>query len=352
MRISKLKNLFSYSKYKKLRNDFSSPWRALLASSGLFKTKWNLHTKQGHEFVTDRSDLPAWKEYFNSIDCKVEISADRFHVIPHDNSVPDYYIKGANQCFTSQPQRWVKNNNPPIIDELEKAEQSFYSQHGEDGVLEYLMNRIPNKNSFIVEFGAYDGICMSNSRYWIHNHGWSAYLIEADDRFYRDLEKLYQHESRVKIEHTMVTEDNINQLFHNAQVPYDFEILSIDIDSIDYYIWKAITEFVPRIVVIEYNAAIPPDVEYVIAKDKVAVYAGTEKEGASILSFYKLAREKNYHLVYAELSGANLFFVHDSCIEYLDNLDLTPAQIYQAPQFGVLAGGAAPNGRGYLLTKK
>ena len=153
---------------------------------------------------------------------------------------------------------------------------------------------------------------MSNSRYWIKEKGWTAYLIEADTRFYKGLSRLYKGHNRVKYQKAMVDENNINVLFKDADVPKDFEILSIDIDSIDYYVWEALTDFTPKVVMIEYNSSILPDKEYVVPRDKVFEYAGTEKEGASILSFFKLGKSKGYHLVYVNYQGQIyfLFMIH------------------------------------------
>ncbi|MCK4951730.1 MAG: hypothetical protein KAS48_07915, partial [Gammaproteobacteria bacterium] len=224
---------------------------------------------------------------------------------------------------------------------------SVYSQHGEDGVIEALLGKISSVGNYIVEFGAYDGICMSNSRYWIKEKGWSALLIEADPRFYSKLHDLYKDNRKVETIKSFVTTENINDLFRNAGVPQDLDILSIDIDSIDYYVWEALTEFCPKIVVIEYNSTMLPDQKYIVEKDKAVEYSGTSREGASILSLYELGKSKGYQLVYAELSGGNLFFVHEQYMQYFDVDEVLPEDVYQPSQFGVLCGGVAPNGRGY-----
>jgi hypothetical protein len=99
--------------------------------------------------------------------------------------------------------------------------------------------------------------------------------------------------------------------------------------------------------VVEYNSSIAPDIEYVVPKQDAARLSGTAREGASLLSWYKLGLEKGYRLVYGELTGSNLFFVHESCLSQIDVSGIEPADVYQPPQFGLLAGGIAPNGRGY-----
>ena len=346
MRLRYLKNIFNHSRLARLRQDFANPLKALIACSGIFDRPWKLQTTQGFRFITDRSDLPVWKEYFYQRNASVEIEKDLFQITPNDSSISAYYIKGASLCYTYEPQRWLDTKHP-LVSQLESAESSVYSQNGEDGVLQFLVDRLPQKQRFIVEFGAYDGVEMSNSRYWIEDRGWSGYLIESDKRFYHDLHKLYRNNGLIKTENTLVTEENINALFKAAGVPQNFDILSIDIDSIDYYVWQSLTEFSPRIVVIEHNSCFLPPQEYVVPKHRALALSGTSKEGASLQSMYLLGKRKGYHLAYAELSGSNLFFVHESCLPYIDCADITPEDVYQTPQFGLISGGIAPNGRGY-----
>lgn len=349
MRLSKLGNLFSLTKYRRLQRDFRNPLTALLAASGLLKKTFRLYDKTNHAYCINRNDQAIWQAYFDSKECEVIPEDGLFRIVPRNPAHPVYHVAGCNYCFTHHPQRWnTALYQSPLAQQLEHAERRVFSQHGEDGVLEYLFRSIPTRKPTIIEFGAYDGLYMSNSRNLIHHHGWHALLIEADNRFYKDLHALYQGHAAVVTVNSMVTPENINQLFAEHGIARDFDVLSIDIDSIDYYVWQALIDFTPKVVVIEYNSTILPDVEYVVDPGKVAEYGGTSREGASLLSLYNLGKRKGYELVYSELSGANLFFVHQDYLQYFSYQPLSPEALYQPPQFGVLAGGVAPNGRGYL----
>jgi hypothetical protein len=348
MRPGDLIRMFDIGRYRKLRQDFKTPLRALYAASGAPKASQPLVTREGNIMKVGRGDLPLWQAYFSGHDCRIEIEGDLFKVTPGNKNHSVYFVKGGSQGVSYQPHRWQRRDERnPLLDELEASERRVYSQHGEDGVIQSLLDHIPAKHQFVVEFGAYDGICMSNSRYLLADKEWGGFLIEADKRFYAGLSRLYAHNERVKLHNGFVTEENINELFSRAGVPRDFEVLSIDIDSIDYYVWRGLTEFQPKIVIVEYNSSIAPDVDYVVPKSDAVKLSGTSREGASLLAWYKLGLEKGYHLVYGELSGANLFFVHESCSPYLNYTGIEPIDVYQPPQFGVLAGGVAPNGRGY-----
>lgn len=145
----------------------------------------------------------------------------------------------------------------------------------------------------------------------------------------------------------MLTIANINQVFNVANVPTDFDFLCVDVDGLDYYLWQALTDYTPSIVMVEYNSIIAPSQSYVMPEHKANDWSGTSKEGASLLSFCKLGKKKGYIPIYTELSGANLFFIHKRHKTLFDTTDITIDMLYQPPQFGILAGGDAPNGRGY-----
>lgn len=332
-----------------MKRDFYDPLKALLASSGLFKGTYELHTIKGEKIYVNREDLPIWEEYFQPSVCQVSIQDNLFKIDPFNTKIKSYFIKGTQQCITYRPKRENEEDIArfELIKVLDKSEKQVYSQYHEDGIIEKLLERIELKNRFIVEFGAYDGIKMSNSRYWIEQENWNAFLIEPDKRHFSKLWKLYKDAKNVRIMSAFVTPENITALFNSAEVPKDFEVLSIDIDSIDYYVWDALYDFQPKIVIIEYNSSYPPDYEYIVKRKDAIRYSGTAQGGSSILSLYKLGKKKGYNLIYGDLIGNNLYFIHDSCKNFLNLKDLSPEDVYQPPQFGLLSGGTAPNGRGY-----
>lgn len=351
MRIKYLPNLFRFHRLTRLRCDFHQPFTALLASSGMFSRSFKLSAKDGSSLTVNGHDRLLWHAYFKQEQCKVSIKDEKFHVIPQDDHIPAYSISPGHNRITFNPQRWNQDClNSPLIKHLQQSEKSVFSQHGEDGVIAALLKYIPAKHNFLVEFGAHDGTNMSNSRHLIKDKGWSAFLIEADKRFFAQLNNLYQDHACVKTQMTLITPENIDDLFTAAGVPEDFEIMSVDIDSIDYFVWQGLNKFTPKIVIVEYNSIVPSDIEYIVARDNAIKLGATSKEGASLLAYERLAKKKGYRLIYTELSGTNAFFIHESCKQYFADVDwsqLTSANLLQPPQYGVLAGGKAINGRGY-----
>jgi len=209
---------------------------------------------------------------------------------------------------------------------LQQYERKVYSQNWEDGVIEKIFEVIKTTNKYYVEFGV-ENANECNTRNLRENCGWTGLLMDGG---YENKEiGLYQE---------FITAENINELFRKYNVPQEFDLLSIDIDYNDFYIWKNLDEiYQPRVVIIEYNASHLPTEDKVVKYDPNAVWDTTNYFGASIRALYNLGKRKGYSLIYAENQGVNLFFVKSSLlskIEYsfkdTDNVFL----IYNSPQYG------------------
>ena len=185
-----------------------------------------------------------------------------------------------------------------LFDDLRRHEASVHSQCGEDGVLLRLFDRIGPTNRFFVEFGAKDGRHWSNTANLRLHHGWSGLLMEGGERAVEPL-----------VKREFVTAENVNALFEKYRVPATFDLLSIDIDGNDYWIWQAIDRFVPRVVVIEYNIFFHPGACLTIPYRADFVWDEGTFHGASLAALRKLGSEKGYALVYADRWAPNAFFV-------------------------------------------
>jgi hypothetical protein len=172
-----------------------------------------------------------------------------------------------------------------------------YSQHGESNLLNELINKIGTENKFCVEFGASDGYWFSNVRMFL-DMGWQGLQMEGS---------IESPVNGVKKEY--ITKENINELFKKYNVPHYFDILSIDIDGNDYWVWKEIKNE-PNVVIIEYNSNFSKSDSYVLEYDPNQSFDGSYAYSASFLAMKKLGEEKGYYL-YSENSYCNLIFVHE-----------------------------------------
>lgn len=192
-----------------------------------------------------------------------------------------------------------------------------YSQNGEDGLLLYIFSKIGTTNRRFVEFGIGGGIECNTANLSI-NHGWNGLLIDGDKNNVRRA-KYYYHSrpeikpSQVRIVQSFVTAKNINRLLSDNGIKGEIDLLSIDIDGNDYWVWKAIDDVRPRVVVIEYNASLCPDTSLTIKYDpQFSVpkkYPRFWYHGASLAALAKLGNSKGYVLVGADSTGTNAFFV-------------------------------------------
>ncbi|HEB91470.1 MAG TPA: hypothetical protein ENI85_17985 [Deltaproteobacteria bacterium] len=190
--------------------------------------------------------------------------------------------------------------------DLEASAESRFSQGGEDGVLLHLFARIGTACRYFVEFGAWDGQHLSNTANLRLNHGWTGLLMEDSDRADGDL-----------VRRERVDAGNVESLFRRHGVPTEFDLLSIDIDGNDYWVWKAIRTFSPRVVIVEYNIFFRPGMAKTIAYDADHVWDKKgygRYHGASLAAFERLGREKGYVLAYTEPYCPNAIFVREDLL--------------------------------------
>ena len=188
---------------------------------------------------------------------------------------------------------------------LLKWRRNITSQNGEDGIIEHLISCIGHSSDrYVVEFGAWDGKHLSNVYNLITKKGYSGCLIEADQERFDSLRANFGGSSGITCLNKIVHfegNDTLDNILANIKAPLDIDVLSIDIDGVDWFVWQAVRLFTPRIVVIEFNPSIPNDVAFVQARDM------TISQGCSLLSLVQLGKVKGYELVAA--TSCNAIFV-------------------------------------------
>jgi hypothetical protein len=207
---------------------------------------------------------------------------------------------------------------PPLCaGELEWAEFRRYSQNGEDGILLRIFSIIATTDCRFVEIGSGDATECNTRNLW-EAWGWSGLLIEGDATLAAAAEA--RSPEQVTVRHSFVHAENIDQVIESGGVHGQIDLLSIDIDGNDYWVWRAIDAVSPRVVVIEYNAAFGPLVSATVPYDRERVadfgHALADRVycGASLTALVRLGTEKGYVLVGCDSSGVNAFFVRRDCL--------------------------------------
>jgi hypothetical protein len=229
--------------------------------------------------------------------------------------------------------------------DLAQHERKVFSQFGEDGVIEKIFEIIEPTTKYAVEFGAYDGVTASNMRNLVVHRGWRTFQIEGVKELADKLKKNYKDYPDTKTLEAWVWPGNVEILFEEAGVPKDLDFLVIDIDSNDYYVWRAIHEFRPKVVMLEINVLFPPPQKMVIDFHPMNYWDGKDYQGASIQSYYELGKRKGYELIYQMKDGGNVFFVDEKYYPRFGIRDNSPTKIFRPPADWVKAFDTSPQGR-------
>ena len=191
---------------------------------------------------------------------------------------------------------------------LTEFELRCFSQHGEDGVIAELLHRLGESNRFFVEFGIESGR-EGNCVFLADVLGWSGLFIEAEEQHFSELSDKYAANTAVRTLRANVTPQNIESSSLTPASPSEPDLLSIDIDGQDYWVWEALEQHRPRILVIEYNAALPTGRQLVQPRENAEGWDGTDYFGASLDALCALADRKGYTLAHTDLAAVNAFFV-------------------------------------------
>jgi hypothetical protein len=224
---------------------------------------------------------------------------------------------------------------------IARLERRVMSQNGEDGILRELFARIGEGGKYFVEFGVEDGL-ECNAAYLAKYGGWSGVMLEGDpDR--AEALKRNLGSDKVTTGQAFLTRENIVEIFRRYAVPTDFDLLSIDVDGNDYWIWEALSEYKPRVVVIEYNATYPPPARWVMSYNPEHRWDGTSYFGASLASLVDLGSKLGYEFVGTESAGLNAFFVRRDQVSKLGDVRPATAQdAYHWPRRSLLRRSAFP----------
>ena len=227
---------------------------------------------------------------------------------------------------------------------LDRFGYKVYSQHDEDGIISEIFNRIGTTNRTFVEFGVQDGL-ESNSHFLLFN-GWRGLWIEGNKKHFKRLQKIFAgplSEKRLTVINEFITAENINEII-GREITGEIDILSIDIDGNDYWVWKAVNCIHPRVVVIEYNAKFPPPCEWVMKYNPHHMWDGSDKHSASLKSLELLGTELGYRLVGTNMNGINAFFVKSEEAKNLFPEPATAENLFHTWGRSFIAGGHPAKG--------
>lgn len=213
------------------------------------------------------------------------------------------------------------------VDRLEDAEFKVFSQFGDDGIIQYVLQQIdlPHARRRFIEFGVQD-YQESNTRFLLMNDNWSGLILDgsegniakviSDSQFWRyDLKAVA----------AFIDRDNVNELFVRNGFEGEIGLLSVDIDGNDYWVWESINVVNPIIVVCEYNSTFGHEhavtVPYDPAFQRSTAHYSNLYWGASLKALCLLATRRGYAFVGCNSAGNNAYFVRQDKLGRLRPLE-------------------------------
>ncbi|HEV2881551.1 MAG TPA: hypothetical protein VGX24_09770 [Pyrinomonadaceae bacterium] len=209
--------------------------------------------------------------------------------------------------ITKAAQQYLKGLEHRLQRARVAAGRDRFSNFGEEQILrKYVTQLLPAGTSrTAVDIGAGDGVRGSNT-YALFREGWRGVGFEGSNRKVCKLAAAYKHYPQVSAANCVVTPSNVVPLLRAYDIEREFGVLSLDIDSYDYWVLDAVlSEFRPRVVVTEINEKIPPPVRFVVKYDP-AFQMTHHFFGYSIQSLAELAARHDYAILEVEYNNAFL----------------------------------------------
>ncbi len=181
---------------------------------------------------------------------------------------------------------------------------NVFSQFGEDGITQQIFDTIGTTSKVVIEFGADDGFQSSNTaNLWSKDSSWQGIMIECSDSAYAKLVENLKAFNCLLINRKVGIgqDDTLEAILEDNDIDFNIDLLSIDIDGNDYYIFRSLNRLRPRVIICEYNPTFPADLDVYHDYD---VYAG-----CSVGALIRIGKAKGYSLV--AITDTNCFFVRN-----------------------------------------
>jgi len=236
----------------------------------------------------------------------------------HEMLGPNYLISRAEQIQLLLRYRELFARDKVVLSFRDVGFRCF-SQTDEDGILLYLLALTGMPTRRAIEICAGSGV-ESNTANLIVNHGYHALLLDGNLKDVEEGRAFYRNNKNTRIwppqyVQKWITKDNVNSTLLENGFSGEIDVLSLDLDGVDYWIWKEINAVSPRAVVLEYQDAWGDEAALTVPYSDnfraVVIDGYPDYAGATLPAFVKLGRAKGYRLVGANLYGYNAFFLRD-----------------------------------------
>ena len=208
------------------------------------------------------------------------------------------------------------------LDSINNFEYKITSQNNEDGIIDYIFSKIPNKKYFVeIGFSYYE--CNSLN---LIKSGWNGKLIDIDKDECLSLKRLssfFYPKSKIDIINKKILKDNINEIVFSGLEDQVIDFFSLDIDGNDYWVLKELNIEKINVICCEYNHYIGNNVKKTIPYNPNHIWKNNGCFGASLEAMTNLLEAKGFCLIAVESSGTNAFYVKKKFAEKFEILSST-----------------------------
>ena len=213
---------------------------------------------------------------------------------------------------------------------INRMEYRVFSQHREDGIIDYLLESMGIDTGTFVEFGFSAAQC--NCLNIALDRRFAGTFIDGSLEKCSMAKEAYRWLGlkNVQVIHSFLTAENLNTVIADCGVPLEVDVLSVDVDGNDYWFWSELDATYAKIVVIEYNASFGSRLSVTVPYDpdfrRYEKHHSGFYHGASLRALEHLGRKKGYRLVACDATGVNAFFLRDDlCTEVTETLSVQEA---------------------------
>lgn len=264
--------------------------------------------------ITNRNSPAA--EFKNGVGAQPPDTTVLSHILGQQGMLMYHFMDRSNRALLLQGRiASLHLSTRDRIGTLADVEFRVSSQWGEDGIIEWLCQKIPQIPRSFVEFGV-ENFSEANTRFLIENRGWRGLVIDGNEEYMRSLRDnpLYWRHDLTAVS-AFVTAENINELITTHGFDGELGILSVDIDGNDYWVLNAIDCVRPAIIICEINGVFGDlhavTVPYRPDFQRLEAHYSGQYFGCSLAAAQMLCARKGYTFVGTNSTGVNAFFVRE-----------------------------------------
>ncbi len=198
---------------------------------------------------------------------------------------------------------------------LRDVEFKVFSQWGDDGIIQWVVNNLAIPNKTFIEFGV-ENYRESNTRFLMMNDNWAGFVMDgSESNIAQIVNSEYYWKFGLSAKAAFIDMDNINSLLASSGLGKEIGLLHIDLDGNDYWIWKATSVITPIVVILEYNGVFGIERAITVPYDpgfqRTRAHYSNLYCGASLRALYDLSADKGYSFIGCNSAGNNAYFVRN-----------------------------------------